>query len=309
MRLPSVFFQLVFHCRGIRSRLVLLGTAVVLTASSLGTAQVEAPGEPVGIPGANIPSWGGVDLVPGRFGRPVKTVPKTPAVLILHGSGGVDGRGAFYAKALQEAGIATLEITMFPPGGRPKEGLRATMPYAAAALKWLAGQPSVDGQRLGVMGFSWGGGMSLWMASETVQERLGKDVPKPVAFAPLYPVCSNIVQAMSKPSWNSALYNSQRSMRAVPMLIQLGTRDDYEKGKRPCDALIALWPAAAREWLTVRYFEGATHGFDMQTPATRFYDKLADAGHGGMVNAAPNPAAAAEARKNVVSFFIKYLKP
>lgn len=39
-------------------------------------------------------------------------------MLILHGSGGVDGRGAFYAQALQDAGIATLEITIFRPGGR-----------------------------------------------------------------------------------------------------------------------------------------------------------------------------------------------
>ena len=104
-------------------------------------------------------------------------------MLILHGSGGVDGRGAFYAKALQEAGIATLEITMFPPGGRPRTGTKATMPRAAAALRWLPAQPTVDGQRLGVMGFSWGGSMSVLMSSELVQERLGKDVPKPAAVA------------------------------------------------------------------------------------------------------------------------------
>ncbi|MCP4229232.1 MAG: hypothetical protein GY771_03675, partial [bacterium] len=36
-----------------------------------------------------------------------------PAVIIVHGSGGIDGRGAFYAKGLNEAGIATFEIKMF----------------------------------------------------------------------------------------------------------------------------------------------------------------------------------------------------
>jgi dienelactone hydrolase len=260
------------------------------------------------IPGTNIPGWGQVDTVPGRFGRPAgSTAPKGPAVLILHGSGGVDGRGAFHAKALQDAGIATLEITMFPPGGRPKAGPKANMPHAAAALTWLAAQPPVDGQRLGVMGFSWGGYMSVLMASELVQERLGKDVPTPAAFAPFYPTCSVMVRNLVKPE--NAFYNTHLRMRAVPMLIQVGTRDDYEEGDRPCDALVALWPAAARELVTVRYVEGATHGFDSQTPARQFRDEFAHAGRGGMVNVIPSPEAAAEARQAVVSLFVTQLHP
>ncbi len=128
--------------------------------------------------------------VSGRFGRPAGATAQGARGADSARRSGVDGRGAFYAKALQEAGIATLEITMFPRGGRPRAGIKATMPHAAAALKWLAAQPNVDGQRLGVMGFSWGGGMSVLMSSELVQERLGKDVPKPAAFAPFYPICS-----------------------------------------------------------------------------------------------------------------------
>jgi hypothetical protein len=60
---------------------------------------------------------------------------------------GVVRTAALYAKALQDAGIATLEIAMFPPRGRPK-GVQFSMPHTAAALKWLAAQPSVDGNRL-----------------------------------------------------------------------------------------------------------------------------------------------------------------
>jgi len=228
-------------------------------------------------------------------------------VLILHGSGGVDGRGAFYAPALQDAGIATLEITMFRPGGRPRAGIQATMPHAAAALTWLAAQPTVDGQRLGVMGFSWGGYMSVLMASELVQERLGKDVPKPAAFAPFYPTCAVMVRRLANPE--SPFYNAHTRMRAVPMLIHVGTRDDYEEGDRPCDALLAMWPAAAREHTTVRYIEGATHGFDSQKPARQFNDEFAHAGRGGMVSVIPSPKDAAEARQAVVKFFVENLNP
>ena len=35
---------------------------------------------------------------------------KVPAVLLCHGSDGVDGRGEFHAAALTAAGIATLEV-------------------------------------------------------------------------------------------------------------------------------------------------------------------------------------------------------
>jgi dienelactone hydrolase len=91
------------------------------------------------------------------------------------------------------------------------------------------------------------------------------------------------------------------------MLIQVGTRDDFEESERPCDALVAMWPAAARERTTVRYFKGATHEFDTQKPGGQFYDKYARAGRGGMVSVVPSPSDAAKARQAVVSFFVKHL--
>jgi len=281
--------------------------AAALLVSGIGAAQADAPGEPVIIPGTEIPGWGQVDEVFARFGRPAESMIKVPAVLILHGSGGVDDRGAFYASALQEAGIATLEITMFQFGRRPIAGPQATMPHASAALRWLGKQPAIDSKRTGVMGFSWGGVMTVLLSSELVQEHLGKDVPKPIAFAPLYPVCSTIARMVKNPE--RACYNAQTRMGASPMLIHVGTNDDYEEGKRPCDALIAMWPAAAREQVTVHYIEGATHAFDYQKGAGQFYDGLSHGGRGGMVSIVPCPRDANETRKAVVSFFVKHLNP
>lgn len=232
---------------------------------------------------------------------------KVPAVLILHGSGGIDGRGAYYAKALQDAGIATLEITMFAPGGRPRSGTKATMPFAAAALKWLAAQSEVDSTRLGVMGLSWGGVITLLMSSELTQSVFGKDVPKPIAFAALYPTCSVIARFVK--NRQSAFYGADSRMSSSPMLIQVGTKDDYEDDEHGCDALVASWPAAARERTTVRYYEGATHGFDTQDRPRQFNDEFAHAGRGGVVRISPTPDDAAAARTAVVAFFAQHLKP
>jgi len=293
----------------VNTSLAILITLTLLPLPSFSHEQVDAPGVPVIIPiYKNFSWWDYADKVSASFGYPAGSIQKVPAVLILHGGGGVDGRGAFYAVALQEAGIATLEITMFPPRKHPRsrEGVNATMPHAAAALQWLAAQPNVDGKRLGVMGFSWGGEMSVLMSSELVQDRMGKDVPKPIAFAPFYPTCSNLVRLVNDP--RRPFYNAHKRMSATPMLIQVGTHDDYELSEHPCDALVAMWPLAAREHVTVRYIEGATHDFDTRrSESYHFYDESASGN--GSVKVVPSPKDAAEARQTVVSFFITYLRP
>jgi dienelactone hydrolase len=275
--------------------------AAALSLSSFAVAQTD-----VVIPGTEIAGWGRVAEVQGWFGRPSGTAPKAPAVLILHGSAGVDGRGAFYARALEEAGIATLQITMFQRGGRPRTHA-ASMPYAAAGLKWLAAQTGVDAERLGVMGFSWGGVMTVLMSSELVQEKLGAGAPRPVAFAPFYPVCT--IMARFLKSSQNPFYDAHTRMSAAPMLIHMGTRDDYELGERPCDPLVAMWPEAARSRTTVRYVADATHAFDSQTGPRQFYEAGAQAGRGATIIVTPSPKDAAEARQAIVKFFVSHLKP
>jgi len=75
------------------------------------------------------------------------------------------------------------------------------------------------------------------------------------------------------------------------MLIQIGTRDDYEDGERSCDEFVATWQAAARDRTTVRHVEGGLHSFDIA------------------VSTKPDLKDAVEARQAVVSFFVRNLKP
>jgi hypothetical protein len=69
-------------------------------------------------------------------------------VLILHGSAGIDGRGDFHGKALNAAGIATLEIFMFSCGNRPRAGRNKNFTHMYGALKYLASRPEIDPARM-----------------------------------------------------------------------------------------------------------------------------------------------------------------
>src|SRR5438876_1152731 len=82
----------------------------------------------------------------GVLRLPVGIDHRVPAVVIVHGSAGVDSRGSLYAADLNDAGIATLEIDMWAargirgPEGRPK-GVPETLPGDVARLVSLTVYP------------------------------------------------------------------------------------------------------------------------------------------------------------------------
>lgn len=94
--------------------------------------------------------------VSGELRIPDSTRDRLPAVLILHSSPGFDGRGAFYAEALNQAGIATVEIDYLQGRGIPATP-RHNMPHAYETLQYLASHLRIDQLRIGIMRFSWGG--------------------------------------------------------------------------------------------------------------------------------------------------------
>jgi hypothetical protein len=142
--------------------------------------------------------------VKGKLKLPVKKnfrkkcfTPKKnlPAVVILHGSAGVDFRGDFYARALNASGIATLEIDMWEARGidtaadRPPLPL-FTYPDAFGALKFLSEHPNIDPDRIGVIGFSWGGVIAMASATELYSSQFGEGLrfSAHVAHYPVWPM-------------------------------------------------------------------------------------------------------------------------
>ena len=157
--------------------------AVLITAAKALATEVT-------FPGAVAEGYPKVSEVAGHLEFPTREAKKqAPAVLILHGSGGIDGLGEFHAKALNAAGVATLEVFMFTSGNCPRDGSRSNFTHVYGALNYLANRPDIDPQRIGVMGFSWGGGLSLSSTTLALTQRFTGGQLRFAAHAPFYPVC------------------------------------------------------------------------------------------------------------------------
>ncbi|NND97179.1 MAG: alpha/beta hydrolase, partial [Pirellulaceae bacterium] len=115
--------------------------------------------------------------VAGELRIPQSEQDKFPAVIIVHGSNGVDTRGEYHAMSLNEKGIITLEIDMwaarknFSGAGQRPKGVPETLPDAYGALIYLASLPFVDAQRIGIMGFSWGGVVTMLTATKPYNDK------------------------------------------------------------------------------------------------------------------------------------------
>lgn len=220
------------------------------------------------------------------------------AVVIVHGSAGVDSRGSYYAAALNEAGIATLEIDMWTARGvsgaegRPKS-VAETLPDAYAAFKVLAAHPGVDPKRIGIMGFSWGGVVSMLTATRPYSERYLGGEARFAAHAPNYPVCW---------VYNRVSGYEMKAFTGAPILLQAGEADDYDQPDT-CPKLVRSLGDEGTRLVSLKVYADAAHGWDRLEPALLVKDPYSHLGQGGDVRIAPNESVAAQSRAATVAFF------
>ncbi|MBA0430136.1 acyl-CoA thioester hydrolase [Stenotrophomonas maltophilia] len=87
----------------------------------------------------------------------LKTDAGAPAVVALGGAeGGFDG-GDLYAAWLASNGYVALSVAWYRGPGVPKDLIEVPLETVRDAVHWLQRHPCVDPQRVGLMGGSWGG--------------------------------------------------------------------------------------------------------------------------------------------------------
>lgn len=263
---------------------------------------VWAASEQVSFPGAVGAGFPVQETVIATLQWPEAAQRPVPAVVILHGSGGIDGRGAYHAQALNQSGIATLEVFMFPQGGRFKGGHTTTLTHAYGALRFLASHPAVDPRKIGVMGFSWGGNLALRTASKQTHRSFFADGhPMFAAHAAYY----GVWWLHEKLARDAATVGVYAELTGAPVLLVSGGKDDYG----PPDVAQLFYnalPAPAQAPLTLLHYPSATHGFDSPAGSDRsLFDPTAHLGKGGQVRFYRDADAAEDARSKTLAFFLK----
>ncbi|MBI5523301.1 MAG: dienelactone hydrolase family protein [Desulfarculus sp.] len=195
--------------------------------------------------------------ITGDLSLPGNASGKVPAMVIVHGSGGVtDRREGEWARRLNQAGIAALVIDSFRPRGigdtatnQGKLSIWANVADALAALRVLAADSRIDPNKIGIMGFSRGGRVVLLTALEPIVRVM---VPPPLRFAihvPLYPSC-NLRYISNQPT-------------GAPLSMHLGETDDYTPAAPCLD--YAQWFQSKGVPASATVYPGAGHGFDLPT--------------------------------------------
>ena len=197
-------------------------------------------------------------VISGFLSLPEKAASPVPAMVILHGSGGVGGRESMWAQRMNELGYAAFIVDSFSGRGikdtvtdQSQLSMAGDMADGLVALKLLASHPRIDRTRIAVMGFSRGGIAALYTALEPIRRGIIEDDLRFAAHVPLYPGCN-------------VPYVSAHLDRA-PILMLLGGKDDYTPAA-PCVAYAETLRAKGAR-VSVVIYPDARHGFDgLNTP-------------------------------------------
>lgn len=282
------------------SRLTALFTSLTLSAASFA-------GEPERVavpPGALSSSPAPLEA---RLFMPANAAPRA-AVVMMHGCGGayassgaLSSRHQMWGEYLAGLGYAALMLDSFTSRGLReicttrvaertiKEADRVGDAYAA--LGFLSARLAIEPDRIGVLGWSHGGGAVLSVIAR-----------KPAAAAPFKAAVSFY------PGCRARAARADSFHPYAPTLIVIGEADDWTPAA-PCKVL-AQAVAARGEPLTIVTYPDTHHGFDTPTlKALRVRKEVPNGANPGQgVTVAPNAEAREDAKARVQAFFAAHLK-
>jgi dienelactone hydrolase len=215
-----------------------------------------------------------------------------PAVILLHGCGGVGANIKEWAVWLQHEGYAAFVLDSFSGrglrrlcGGSAALTGRMRAPDVFAAAAYLKTLPQIDPKRIAAIGYSHGGWTLLWAAA-TEARYPDTDIR---AFIMFYPSCGG--------------WKALPGMALVLMLLE--GKDDWTPAA-PCEALAHAASRAGRSVTAVAYPD-AHHHFDGAELRRRVIVPDARGGLGATIDY--NPRAHEDAEKQVRAFLRENLTP
>ncbi len=189
-------------------------------------------------------------LYDGNLYLPNATIP-VPIVVMIPGTDGVDQRHSFYRARLLPLGIGTYSLDIKSgvfTSSRNRPPVKHFLPVVVEALRSLRKRPEIDGNRIAIMGWSFGGAVALRLVQRRyTDELLNSGEGAFAAYAGIYGGCAR----------------RDYLLLDVPILVVMGTADTITNPEK-CERFATLYPRALYPNIKVIFLEGAHHGFDKE---------------------------------------------
>ena len=193
--------------------------------------------------------------IAGELRLPRGGTDKLPAVILVHGVGGLFMNMDDWARVLNGWGVAAFiqdslsgrGIIGGTPGDLQLSGL-ARMIDTYRSLGQLAQHPRIDPNRIAVMGFSYGTVAALWSSGERFRKLYGPPNAQFAAHIGVYPLCVTQLRDDDK-------------VAGRPIRLFHGIADDTNPIE-PCRAYVARLKKNGAD-ASLTEFPGATHSYDL----------------------------------------------
>jgi dienelactone hydrolase len=207
----------------------------------------------------------------GTLSMPKNVAGQVPAMVISHGSAGVQEKDYRWVQVFNSMGIAAFVVDSFGPRGivNTSEDQRQLSPAvndadALVALKLLSTDPRIDPMKIGQIGFSRGGSVALEMIMESFRKGIIDDDLKFAAAIGFYPGCAQSWWEVPAPALTGA-----------PLMLALGEKDDYT----PAKLCVNFAEIMKRDGQSVEthIYPGAYHDFDNTTRYFTYHNRATTA--------------------------------
>ena len=183
---------------------------------------------------------------------------KFPLVIGVAGSRGWKKHHLEYMNMYQKNGFATYELNSFKSrdvtstvGSQVEVTIATIILDAYRALERLSNHPNIDSLKVGITGWSLGGGVALFSGWQPVKNAISRELNF-AAHLPFYPPCF--------------INPKDLSFTNAPYHILVGESDNWTPAE-PCKALVEK--LSIRTNIDLTLFPNAHHGFDSEEPVHR----------------------------------------
>ena len=229
-----------------------------------------------------------------------------PAVVILHGCGGLSPQLERWSRWFAERGYVGMVVDSFGPrkvkGDCAPESpddipVTARLDDALGALRWLQAQPDVRKDRIGAIGFSQGGVFAMSVVNgPSLQRAAARGVKVEPGFAAgvgVYPGgCKSLIPQLA----------------VRPLLVLIGGADDWTPPSL-CQQMVDSMKSRGAD-ATIVVYPGAYHYFDVEEQKREYLEYVGNdtkpGGRGATVSY--QKEAATDAFRQVERFFGQHLK-